>query len=92
MRRVEGRLYSVGQEWLRIPKPFVIVLAGAGRILIPPELLVKAFGAEYRDDLQYLRDWIINLRKKIEDDPKNPKYITTLKEIGYMFDAPKEKK
>jgi len=43
------------------------------------------WGYEYRDEDQYLWLYITYLRKKIEEDPKHPKYILGERGIGYRF-------
>jgi two-component system KDP operon response regulator KdpE len=60
--------------------------ANAGKIMLNAELLSKVWGPEYRDDLQYLRVWVSRLRRKLEDEPSQPKLIKTFQGIGYMFD------
>lgn len=57
----------------------------AGRVMTHETLLSKVWGYEYRDDHQLLRLYITYLRKKIEPDPANPKYILTEHGIGYRF-------
>jgi len=53
---------------------------------VPQEtLLAKVWGPEYRDDTQLLRLYINYLRKKIEPDPANPRYIFTERGVGYRF-------
>ena len=58
------------------------------RVLSHPELLTSVWGPEYRDELDYLRDYVRYLRRKIETDPSNPRYIVTLPGIGYMLCCP----
>ena len=48
-------------------------------------LLQKVWGAEYRNELDYLRVFIRRLRRKIEQDPSNPQYILTDARVGYRF-------
>jgi two-component system KDP operon response regulator KdpE len=43
------------------------------------------WGAEYRDEDQYVRLYITYLRQKIEKDSKNPKYILSERGLGYRF-------
>jgi len=49
------------------------------------ELLSNVWGAEYRDETEYLRVYIGRLRRKLEDDPANPKYLLTEPGVGYRF-------
>lgn len=53
------------------------------------ELISAVWGAEYRDETEYLRVYVGRLRRKLEDDPANPKYILTEAGVGYRF-APLE--
>lgn len=59
-----------------------------GKIMLNAELLHKVWGAEYCDDLQYLRVWISRIRRKIEIDPSHPELIKTFQGVGYMLVAP----
>ena len=52
------------------------------------ELLHAAWGPEYGDELEYLRVFINQLRKKIEPDPSNPRYLLTEPWVGYRFQLP----
>lgn len=49
------------------------------------ELLSNVWGAEYRDETEYLRVYIGRLRRKLEDDPANPKFLLTEPGVGYRF-------
>jgi len=51
------------------------------------ELLQAIWGPDYGDQVDYLRVFIKNLRKKIERDPENPEYITTEPWVGYRFNG-----
>ena len=57
----------------------------AGKVLTHTHLLNKVWGPEYRDEREYLHVFIPRLRAKLEADPTNPKYITTVSGIGYQF-------
>jgi DNA-binding response OmpR family regulator len=61
------------------------LVENAGWIVPQETLLSKVWGPEYRDDNQLLRLYITYLRKKIEPDPANPKYIMTERGVGYQF-------
>jgi len=61
------------------------LVSNAGRVFTHETLLRKVWGYEYRDEDQYLWLYITYLRKKIEEDPKHPKYILGERGIGYRF-------
>jgi two-component system KDP operon response regulator KdpE len=52
------------------------------------KLLRTIWGPEYGTELEYLRSYVRNLRKKIEDDATRPKYILTEPWVGYRFCDP----
>lgn len=51
------------------------------------ELLQAVWGPDYGDQVDYLRVFIKNLRKKIELNPEHPEYITTEPWVGYRFNG-----
>ena len=51
------------------------------------ELLQAVWGPDYGDQVDYLRVFIKNLRKKIELNPDHPEYITTEPWVGYRFNG-----
>lgn len=56
-----------------------------GRVLTHQYLLREIWGITYADQTQYLRVFMAQLRKKIEDDANRPKYLLTESGIGYRF-------
>jgi two-component system KDP operon response regulator KdpE len=52
------------------------------------KLLRTIWGPEYGHELEYLRTYIRLVRRKIEDDPTKPEYITTEPWLGYRFRGP----
>lgn len=65
----------------------VYLLRHAGTVLTHHMLLGAVWGGDYTEQTEYLRVFIGQLRKKIESDPANPKYILTEPWIGYRFQA-----
>jgi DNA-binding response OmpR family regulator len=63
----------------------------ANRVLSHEELLTQVWGPEYRDDVDYLRAYIRYLRRKLEQDPANPRYILTSPGVGYLLVCPDER-
>ena len=57
----------------------------AGRVVTYARLLTEVWGAEFREEVEYLRTFVRQLRKKIEDDPANPMYLLTDVYVGYRF-------
>ncbi len=62
----------------------------ANRVMTHQDLLTRVWGPEYRDDVDYLRAYVRYLRRKLEADPSNPKYILTSLGVGYMLACPAE--
>jgi two-component system, OmpR family, KDP operon response regulator KdpE len=52
------------------------------------KLLQAVWGPDYGDEVEYLRVFINQLRKKIEKNPSNPKYLVTEPWVGYRFHFP----
>jgi two-component system KDP operon response regulator KdpE len=81
------------------PKEFDLLrhlVASQGKPLEHRRLLQAVWGPDYGNETEYLRVFINQLRKKIEPDPANPKYIHTDPWVGYRFEPvdalPKAKK
>ncbi|HYK47530.1 MAG TPA: response regulator transcription factor [Parafilimonas sp.] len=58
-----------------------------GKVLTHHHILRQVWGPGFTLETQYLRVFIANLRKKIEDNPNQPKYIITESGVGYRFIA-----
>ena len=56
-----------------------------GLPLAHAKLLQAVWGAEYGQELEYLRTFVHQLRKKLEDDPSSPEYLLTEPYFGYRF-------
>jgi two-component system KDP operon response regulator KdpE len=61
------------------------LMSRAGRVVTYAKLLTAVWGAECREEVEYLRTFVRQLRKKIEDDPSNPLYLLTDVYVGYRF-------
>jgi two-component system KDP operon response regulator KdpE len=60
-----------------------------GRLLVPDYLLEKVWGMGYEGETHMLRQVIYRLRHKIEENPREPRYIITRPGMGYTLDVPK---
>ena len=61
------------------------LMSRAGRVISYSKLLTAVWGADCREEVEYLRTFVRQLRKKIEDDPANPMYLLTDVYVGYRF-------
>jgi two-component system KDP operon response regulator KdpE len=70
------------------PKEFELtrhLMTYAGRPVPHSRLLTAVWGPEYGKELEYLRTFMHQLRRKLEDDPANPQYLLTDAHVGYRF-------
>jgi two-component system KDP operon response regulator KdpE len=63
------------------------LVGNRGRLMTHSVLLREVWGPAYEDDTPLLRAHVANLRRKIEPEPSNPRYIKTDPGIGYRFSA-----
>jgi two-component system KDP operon response regulator KdpE len=61
------------------------LMSRAGRVVTYARLLSAVWGADCREEVEYLRTFVRQLRKKIEDDPSSPVYLLTDVYVGYRF-------
>jgi two-component system KDP operon response regulator KdpE len=72
------------------PKEFELLhllMSHAGSPLSHARILSAVWGPEYGGELEYLRTFVRQLRKKLGDDATAPKYLVTDSQIGYRFKA-----
>jgi two-component system KDP operon response regulator KdpE len=70
------------------PKEFELLrylMRNAGFPIAHVRLLHAIWGIEYGNELEYLRTYIRQLRKKLEDEPAEPKYLLTEPRFGYRM-------
>jgi DNA-binding response OmpR family regulator len=79
---VDGKLVNLRPTEYRL---LYHLVKNAGWVVTHDQLLTKVWGYEYRDEPHYVRLYINYLRKKIEEDPANPRYILTERGVGYRF-------
>ena len=88
-----ARRVTVGGTEVRLtPKEFDLLryFAGNPNIAIPHAKLLQAiWGPDYGEEVEYLRVFINQLRKKIESDPSHPEYLITEPWVGYRFNVPR---
>ena len=85
------RILRAGRELRLTPKEFDLLqyLVTNPNVPIPHTRLLQAvWGPDYGDQVEYLRVFINQLRKKIEPDPSHPRYLLTEPWVGYRFSIP----
>jgi len=88
----ERRVIARGEEVHLAPKEFEVLrqlMANQGKPVTHRRLLQSVWGPEYGEETENLRVVINQLRKKIEKDPAQPRYILTEPWVGYRFQPPK---
>jgi two-component system KDP operon response regulator KdpE len=86
-----ARVVKVADEIIKLTATEYTLLAllikNEGRVLTHQYLLKEVWGQSYSDQTQYLRVFIAQLRKKMEQDPNRPKHILTESGVGYRFNT-----
>ncbi|MBK6316842.1 MAG: response regulator transcription factor [Blastocatellia bacterium] len=86
----DAHAVSVRGEAVRLtPKEFELLaylVRHAGKVLTHRTLLTAIWGANYSEQVEYLRVFVGHIRKKIEVEPSSPRYLVTEPWTGYRFD------
>lgn len=87
---IERHVVSVGGAPTPMPlKEFELLemlLRNAGRVLTRAQLIDRVWGSDYVGDTKTLDVHIKRLRSKIEPDPSHPRYLVTVRGLGYKFE------
>ena len=88
---VERHALSVNGEAVSMPlKEFELLeflMRNSGRVLTRGQLMDRVWGSNYVGDGKTLDVHVQRIRSKIEPDPANPVYLTTVRGLGYRFEA-----
>lgn len=63
----------------------VLLAQNAGKVLTHRQILKEVWGAPYASQTQYLRVFMAQLRRKIEQDPARPRFLVTEPGVGYRM-------
>ena len=83
-------VFRAGTELRLSPTEWVLLVelaSNPGTVLDHRTLLGRVWGPQYVGDRNYLRTFILRLRRKLEEDPANPTVIETVGRNGYRFSA-----
>jgi two-component system response regulator RegX3 len=88
---VDRHVVSVRGEQVTLPlKEFELLellLRNADRVLTRGQLIDRIWGADYVGDTKTLDVHVKRLRAKVEEDPKNPVHLVTVRGLGYKFES-----
>jgi two-component system KDP operon response regulator KdpE len=84
-----GRRVVVDSQVVRLTpteyKLLALLVENRGRVLPFDQILEAVWGPDYASETDYVRTYIWHLRRKIEPDPKDPRYLQNELEVGYRF-------
>jgi len=83
--RLRGQVLRLTRTEYRL---LAYLVSNLGKALTHRDLLHNVWGPEYGEETEYVRTFITQLRRKIEDDPSNPRFIVTEPRVGYRFVKP----
>ncbi|MHA7283143.1 winged helix-turn-helix domain-containing protein [Arthrobacter sp. TMS2-4] len=87
---IERHVVSVDGEQVALPlKEFELLemlLRNSGRVLTRGQLIDRVWGSDYVGDTKTLDVHVKRLRGKVEPDPSNPRYLITVRGLGYKFE------
>jgi two-component system KDP operon response regulator KdpE len=86
---INQRQVHAGENEVRLtPTEFELLrqlMLYAGKVMTHRSLLRAVWGPEYGEEADYLRVYVRQLRRKVEQEPSRPRYILTEPGIGYVF-------
>lgn len=91
--RMDVERHEVSVDGLRVRlalKEFELLemlLRNAGRVMTRGQLIDRIWGADYVGDTKTLDVHVKRLRSKLEPDPANPRYLITVRGLGYKFEG-----
>ena len=89
--RLDGHRYEVTKDGVAVdltPTEFKVLFtlaSSSGRVFTRDELVQKALGYQFEGYERSIDAHIKNIRQKIADDPKKPRFILTIYGVGYKF-------
>ena len=88
LRRAEEEIHLTRKEF----EVLHLLISNAGLPLTHSRILRTVWGPEYGSEVEYLRTFVRQLRKKLGDDAARPRYIITEPQIGYRFASESDRK
>jgi two-component system KDP operon response regulator KdpE len=74
-------VHLTATEWQLL----TVLIRNPGKLVSQRQLLQEVWGPTYQTETQYLRQYMVHLRRKLEDDPSRPRHLLTEPGMGYRF-------
>ena len=81
VRDGDGVVHLTRTEWQLLD----VLVRNPGKLISQRQLLQEVWGPTYLGQTQYLRQYLAQLRRKLEDDPARPRHLLTEPGMGYRF-------
>jgi two-component system response regulator RegX3 len=65
----------------------ILLMSNAGKVMAPGDIIEKVWGYRSVDDRKLVKNHIFRLRRKVEPDPANPRFLISVGSKGYKFQA-----
>jgi DNA-binding response OmpR family regulator len=79
---IEGQPVQLSRTEYRL---LSVLAQNAGMVITHELLLERVWGPEYNRDIGFIWVYISRLRRKIEKNPRDPRYIVTVPDVGYKL-------
>ncbi|MGC9669758.1 response regulator [Planosporangium sp. 12N6] len=74
-------VHLTATEWQLL----TVLIRNPGKLVSQRQLLQEVWGPTYKTETQYLRQYMVHLRRKLESDPSRPCHLLTEPGMGYRF-------
>jgi two-component system alkaline phosphatase synthesis response regulator PhoP len=83
--RIKGELVETSRKEFELLR---MLIGNRGRVLARDQILNRVWGYDYYGTPRTIDNFIQKLREKVEEDAAQPRFIRTVRGVGYLFDAP----
>ncbi|TDD81091.1 response regulator [Actinomadura darangshiensis] len=80
-KTVTGGVHLTPTEWRLLD----VLLRNPGKLVAQQQLLTTVWGPAYKSESHYLRQYMAQLRRKLESDPSHPRHLLTEPGMGYRY-------
>ncbi|WP_433466943.1 response regulator [Spirillospora sp. CA-128828] len=80
-KTVTGGVHLTPTEWRLLD----VLLRNPGKLVAQQQLLTTVWGPAYKSETHYLRQYMAQLRRKLESDPSHPRHLLTEPGMGYRY-------